>query len=421
MADPYIKKDPGEIIRAQDWNDIQGKTRDEIHGHLHTGGNQGALLTGAAIDPKSAVKIATLDVAGPTLAAGGIAMAGGDIRLRAPADISHGLGYRANYGATGSGAAMPLDGPVLWGNGGGALGLSSNALALKWDATGVTIPGTLTVRTRVVLAKLDALAARAAKLEAVANFSTPLTMAGQLTAAGGIAMTDADIRLRNAADVNHGLGYRNTFGGTGMDGPLLWGNTGGVLGTADGTASVRWLSSGRVNFEGSSLFFTKTDHNWDGTAATGQASIQNGSDYSALMIVGRTTPAGRRDVKLWDYLQVNGTLEVTGRLTVFSQEPWTNAALIAPWANYGPGWGGAQFMKDSLGFVRLRGLIKSGPPGSNIFSLPGGYRPNVNYLHCTTFGAEASGRIDVYPDGRVYFVNGNNGWVSLDGIVFQAA
>lgn len=27
MADPYLKKDPGDIIRAQDWNDMQSRAR----------------------------------------------------------------------------------------------------------------------------------------------------------------------------------------------------------------------------------------------------------------------------------------------------------------------------------------------------------------------------------------------------------
>lgn len=79
-------------------------------------------------------------------------------------------------------------------------------------------------------------------------------------------------------------------------------------------------------------------------------------------------------------------------------------------------------MIDSLGFVHLRRLVAAGAVGfdKTIFVLPGGFRPAFNYLHCTSWGAEASGRIEVYPDGRVVPFAGRHEWVSLDGIIFQA-
>ena len=70
---------------------------------------------------------------------------------------------------------------------------------------------------------------------------------------------------------------------------------------------------------GSDLYFTKIDHNHTGFGNTpGFAAIENTANFGALMILGRSVnPAGaavRRVVKLWDYLQVNGTLEVNGQL-----------------------------------------------------------------------------------------------------------
>jgi hypothetical protein len=67
----------------------------------------------------------------------------------------------------------------------------------------------------------------------------------------------------------------------------------------------------------SDIYFTKTDHQHTAFGnTTGFAAIENATNpYNALMILGRQTATGRM-VKLWDYLQVNGKLDVTGALTI---------------------------------------------------------------------------------------------------------
>ncbi|MFZ2725377.1 MAG: tail fiber protein [Methylococcaceae bacterium] len=63
MADrpnPYIRKDPGDIIRSGDWNELQIKAREEIYAHNHSGGDKGIQISGAGIDPKSDVIINSL-------------------------------------------------------------------------------------------------------------------------------------------------------------------------------------------------------------------------------------------------------------------------------------------------------------------------------------------------------------------------
>ncbi|MCH9683512.1 MAG: hypothetical protein K0V04_18890 [Deltaproteobacteria bacterium] len=49
MPDPYIVASPGELIRAADWNTLQDQIRTEIHGHAHSGGEDGVQLTADAI------------------------------------------------------------------------------------------------------------------------------------------------------------------------------------------------------------------------------------------------------------------------------------------------------------------------------------------------------------------------------------
>jgi hypothetical protein len=87
------------------------------------------------------------------------------------------------------------------------------------------------------------------------------------------------------------------------------------IGTTDpqGKLDVR----GDIRAGNSDLYFTKTDHNHTGIGnATGFAAIENAADHGALMILGRAgTPQGRA-VKLWDYLEVNGSLSVTGNVGI---------------------------------------------------------------------------------------------------------
>jgi flagellar capping protein FliD len=73
------------------------------------------------------------------------------------------------------------------------------------------------------------------------------------------------------------------------------------------------FSVSSIDAGNSDLYFTKTDHNHTGRGnAPGFAAIENAADYNALMILGRAgTPKGRY-VRLWDYLQVNGSMDVTG-------------------------------------------------------------------------------------------------------------
>lgn len=98
-----------------------------------------------------------------------------------------------------------------------------------------------------------------------------------------------------------------------------------------------------------------------------------------------------------------------------------NPPFTASWTNFGSGWADAAFWKDPLGFVHLRGLIKSGTVGSTAFTLPPGYRPPVS----ETFGTisnGAIGRVDVLTDGSVAPVSpSNNTYVSLSGLKFRTS
>ncbi|HJQ28424.1 MAG TPA: tail fiber domain-containing protein, partial [Rubrobacter sp.] len=79
---------------------------------------------------------------------------------------------------------------------------------------------------------------------------------------------------------------------------------------------------GDIRAGNSDIYFTRTDHNHTGIGnATGYAAIENAANYSALMILGRAGTSRGRYVRLWDYLQVNGGMDVTGYLGVGTASP----------------------------------------------------------------------------------------------------
>jgi hypothetical protein len=83
-----------------------------------------------------------------------------------------------------------------------------------------------------------------------------------------------------------------------------------------------------VHLESSALYFTKPDHSHIGFANfeqhPGYAAIENAANFDALMILGRSTAQGRR-VRLWDFLEVNGDLHVTGAIR---SPRWTLIGLM---------------------------------------------------------------------------------------------
>jgi Chaperone of endosialidase len=66
-----------------------------------------------------------------------------------------------------------------------------------------------------------------------------------------------------------------------------------------------------LHLAGSDLYFTQTNHIHTGIGNTpGHAAIENASDYSALMILGRMV-SGRRQIRMWDDVRVEGNFYVT--------------------------------------------------------------------------------------------------------------
>lgn len=68
---------------------------------------------------------------------------------------------------------------------------------------------------------------------------------------GNVALNDNYLFLRSVTDGYHGLRYSTT-----LDGPVLWGSTGGALATLGGGNSLYWNSSQRVGIATTSPSYT---------------------------------------------------------------------------------------------------------------------------------------------------------------------
>jgi len=137
-----------------------------------------------------------------------------------------------------------------------------------------------------------------------------------------------------------------------------------------------------------------------------------------------------RDNMAWKDLSIaarNITLapQSGGTVSITSGYSWVTLSLASPWASYGSPWGPGAYRKFPDGTVRLRGLVQGGAIGTNISTLPAGYRPGQYYLFVVA-NATGAVRIDVYTDGSVTLSNEVKGgtystsWTSLNEVSFLA-
>lgn len=120
---------------------------------------------------------------------------------------------------------------------------------------------------------------------------------------------------------------------------------------------------------------------------------------------------------------VNGNLDELKVKTDYLSAPdsgWTAPTLTNSWVHYGAPFSTPGYRIDALGYVHLRGLLKSGTVNLAMFTLPAGYRPESQLIFSTICNNAVS-RIDVTTAGVVIQSGGSsNAFQSLDDIIFKA-
>jgi hypothetical protein len=143
----------------------------------------------------------------------------------------------------------------------------------------------------------------------------------------GILHVVGDIRVDK--DIVKTKDYGITVGGTNTNHRVrlgeLWGKSGvyGLSGLRLGSndKEVRVGGGNTLHVEGhfmagnSDIYFTKKDHKHTGIGNTeGYAAIENAINYNALMILGRSIKGKGRHIKMYDHVEVSGTLKAPGML-----------------------------------------------------------------------------------------------------------
>lgn len=330
----FIEAKPGDPITAGIWRDMQMALRREHIDHRHTGTWKDGRFDGERLGPDG---LADGAVTNPRIADGAVNGAkvdpGSDLRVRSltisGASLPVGAAALTVNGPVATGGALSVGGPLTVA---GALQTQSSlsvANALNAAST-LSVGGALLANSTLSVA--GALTANG-----------PLTVAGALSANGGLSVSGRTSltgpnATSNALEVQRGSLHMN-------GNPIYL-----RQGTTDQFDIVRWNAGtdmvDMAGFNGTSLGYTKggatpaftsvltvgsnyveagTSQNplrftsgWSGwpDGRTNGAEIANDTGtYQALMIVGNKSAGGNRRVRLWDFLEVNGALSVTGTVS----------------------------------------------------------------------------------------------------------
>ena len=114
---------------------------------------------------------------------------------------------------------------------------------------------------------------------------------------------------------------------------------------------------------------------------------------------------------------------------VRTQESWIAPTFLNSWVNCGGTLDTVGYMKDSMGFVHLKGCMKNGAIGQEAFRLPSGYISGKHQSFAVISSADGTniiiGTVHIHgvdgdPPGRVWALAGGNNQFYLDGVIFKA-
>jgi hypothetical protein len=104
-----------------------------------------------------------------------------------------------------------------------------------------------------------------------------------------------------------------------------------------------------------------------------------------------------------------------------TQEAWTAVTSFSNgWIAVNQTLYPVGYMKDTLGFVHLRGLVQSGTYNTVAFILPFGYRPPYGKRFVNLSNGTNMSILSIATDGNLIpSQHTYAGWISLDGIVYE--
>lgn len=244
-----------------------------------------------------------------------------------------------------------------------------------------------------------------ALLQAIQAFDASQIVAGSV--ADAAFATNVNPRLRDGAWMANWIesgGYTASFTG------LQWTMPSGVA----------WVSGYRTPFTGQTYTVAISSDiyyyvNQNGVVAS--SAVANNATAPAL-------PASNTFLAkvVSNATAITGIVDLRNLTPLVGTTPaWITPTLAGAWTNYGAPFGTPGYMKDALGFVHLKGLVKSGAVGSTIFTLPAGYRP-AEQLIFAGLGDGAVVRVDVLANGVVQYGLGaaTSTYTSLQNIYFKA-
>jgi len=207
--------------------------------------------------------------------------------------------------------------------------------------------------------------------------------------------------------------------------------TGAVNGSNTAFTTVRPYIAGTLEVFINGIKQARTTHVTETTPSTGSFTLDTAPLTGDIIRVNyqfNLNPSGNSDTV--DGYHANAT-PTAGQIPVLDgaaklpasvfpvQEAWQNATLTNGWVHFGGAYANVSYMKDSLGFVHLRGIMKSGTMGQVAFTLPVGYRPGAQIYQISASNGSVA-ICDIAASGTVTPQVGTNPSYSVDGITFRA-
>jgi hypothetical protein len=340
---PYVKRGAGDIIRADDWNEMQIQGREALAAHNHAAGQgapvpregiQDRAINETKVDPASRLTLQSLSVNAELRA---LSIEAGTSLKAASLEIG-GTSRTQNLDVRGE---LKVNARVLLAD----IDSILNSLKSQVNRTGDNLSGSFSITGNLGL-RLDKPPTAVLQLGSVSvmDIGPP---GAPWTNLGWNAYFDSNGNWQRVATNRPGVNlHLSAESGAGQECRLLrmeadgsnvrniatFGSTISFLAESNlglGTTAPRARLDvrGAIHAGGSDIYFTETTHRHTGFGNTlGYAAIENdGGDYGALMILGRQTNSGLgRVVKMWDNVFIAGNLGTHG----YSPTPHT------------PGWGG---------------------------------------------------------------------------------